>query len=246
MSAEYDGGRRAEGGSSTGLSPRTASMLAYLAGPFSGGLILLAESKNEDVRFHAWQSVVGLGGLGIAVAARLRAGVRGAVRLGDRGVGDGRRRQRALDRAADRVGALPLQGVRRRRGGSCRSPPTTPSASRRGGSKGPPGNCPALPALPGAQRRHVGGVVRPVPRVDRQHLIERDGPTRGARASGRSRTVSSRGGSRPSARERRRAAPTNVSIGTAVTSEAGAHSASSYGLIVGSSSVSASLKRRTR
>ena len=54
-------------GSSTGLSPRTASTLAYLAGPFSGALILLSESTNDDVRFHAWQSIVGLGGLGLAV-----------------------------------------------------------------------------------------------------------------------------------------------------------------------------------
>lgn len=53
--------------SSTGLNPRTASALAYLAGPFSGALILLAESTNADVRFHAWQSIVGLGGLGLAV-----------------------------------------------------------------------------------------------------------------------------------------------------------------------------------
>jgi uncharacterized membrane protein len=53
--------------SSTGLEPRTASALAYLAGPFSGGLILLAETENEDVRFHAWQSIVGLGGLTLAV-----------------------------------------------------------------------------------------------------------------------------------------------------------------------------------
>ena len=53
--------------SSTGLDPRTASTLAYLAGPFSGALILLAESRNTDVRFHAWQSVLGLGGLGVAV-----------------------------------------------------------------------------------------------------------------------------------------------------------------------------------
>lgn len=53
--------------SSTGLAPRTAAMLAYLAGPFSGTLILLAESTNADVRFHAWQSIVGLGGLGVAI-----------------------------------------------------------------------------------------------------------------------------------------------------------------------------------
>jgi uncharacterized membrane protein len=55
--------------SSTGLEPRTASALAYLAGPLSGALILFAESTNPDVRFHAWQSIVGLGGLGLAVVA---------------------------------------------------------------------------------------------------------------------------------------------------------------------------------
>ena len=53
--------------SSTGLTPRTAAALAYLAGPFSGALILLAESKNDDVRFHAWQSIVGLGGMAVAL-----------------------------------------------------------------------------------------------------------------------------------------------------------------------------------
>jgi uncharacterized membrane protein len=55
--------------SSTGMDPRTASALAYLAGPFSGALILFAESANPDVRFHAWQSIIGLGGLGLAVIA---------------------------------------------------------------------------------------------------------------------------------------------------------------------------------
>jgi uncharacterized membrane protein len=51
------------------LKPRTASALAYLAGPFSGALILLAETSNGDVRFHAWQSIVALGGLAVAVIA---------------------------------------------------------------------------------------------------------------------------------------------------------------------------------
>jgi uncharacterized membrane protein len=55
--------------SSTGLDPRTASALAYLAGPFSGALMLFAESTSEIVRFHAWQSIVALGGLGLAVIA---------------------------------------------------------------------------------------------------------------------------------------------------------------------------------
>ena len=78
MNDEEDGGRRLDvespsstlqPPSSTGLQPRTASTLAYLAGPFSGALILLAETSNDEVRFHAWQSIVGLGGLTLAVIA---------------------------------------------------------------------------------------------------------------------------------------------------------------------------------
>lgn len=57
--------------SSTGLDAHVAAALAYLAGPFSGILVLLAERSNTYVRFHAWQSVVGLGGLGVLVALLL-------------------------------------------------------------------------------------------------------------------------------------------------------------------------------
>jgi uncharacterized membrane protein len=57
--------------SSTGLDPNFAAALAYLAGPFSGILILMVERANEYVRFHAWQSVVGLGGLGLLSAGLL-------------------------------------------------------------------------------------------------------------------------------------------------------------------------------
>lgn len=53
-------------GSATGLDPQFAAAMAYLAGPFSGGIILLAERSNCFVRFHAWQAIVGLGGLGVA------------------------------------------------------------------------------------------------------------------------------------------------------------------------------------
>jgi uncharacterized membrane protein len=49
--------------STTGLSPSLAAGLSYLAGPFSGVVILLAEHTNTFVRFHAWQSIIGLGGL---------------------------------------------------------------------------------------------------------------------------------------------------------------------------------------
>jgi uncharacterized membrane protein len=57
--------------SSTGLEPNLAAALAYLAGPFSGVLILLVERANGYVRFHAWQSILGLGGLGLLSAATL-------------------------------------------------------------------------------------------------------------------------------------------------------------------------------
>lgn len=51
--------------SGTGLEPQFAAMLAYLAGPFSGATILIAERTNRFVRFHAWQAIIGLGGLGL-------------------------------------------------------------------------------------------------------------------------------------------------------------------------------------
>ena len=51
--------------SSTGLAPTTAAALAYLAGPFSGIVILMAERTNGFVKFHAWQAILGLGGLGV-------------------------------------------------------------------------------------------------------------------------------------------------------------------------------------
>ena len=57
--------------SSTGLDQNFAAALAYLAGPFSGILILLVERANDYVRFHAWQAIVGLGGLGLLSAGLL-------------------------------------------------------------------------------------------------------------------------------------------------------------------------------
>ena len=57
--------------STTGLDAHVAATLAYLAGPFSGVLVLLAERTNTYVRFHAWQSIIALGGLGVIVALLL-------------------------------------------------------------------------------------------------------------------------------------------------------------------------------
>jgi uncharacterized membrane protein len=54
------------GASSTGLAPTVAAAMAYLAGPFSGALILWTERTSGFVRFHAWQALLGLGALGTA------------------------------------------------------------------------------------------------------------------------------------------------------------------------------------
>lgn len=55
--------------SSTGLDPNVAAALAYLAGPISGLLLLIVERSSRYVRFHALQSIVGLGGLWLLAAA---------------------------------------------------------------------------------------------------------------------------------------------------------------------------------
>ena len=54
--------------SSTGLTPPVAATLAYLAGPFSGALLVGVERSSRFVKFHAWQALVGLGVLGMAAA----------------------------------------------------------------------------------------------------------------------------------------------------------------------------------
>ena len=62
------GGRRRHEAapSSTGLTPPVAGSLAYLAGPFSGALVLATERTSRFVKFHAWQALLGLGVLGTA------------------------------------------------------------------------------------------------------------------------------------------------------------------------------------
>jgi uncharacterized membrane protein len=64
--------------STTGLQAHVAGALAYVAGPVSGVLVLLAERTSPFVRFHAWQAIVGLGGLGLLVGLAMAVAV-GAV-----------------------------------------------------------------------------------------------------------------------------------------------------------------------
>jgi uncharacterized membrane protein len=56
------------GSTNTGLDPRVAAALSYLVGWFTGVLFLILERDNRYVRFHAMQSLVGLGGLFIVWA----------------------------------------------------------------------------------------------------------------------------------------------------------------------------------
>jgi uncharacterized membrane protein len=63
-----NGSPASDGSSTTGLDPNVASALAYLAGPVSGILVLMSERRNATVRFHAWQSIIALGSLGVLVA----------------------------------------------------------------------------------------------------------------------------------------------------------------------------------
>ena len=51
------------GTTSTGLDPRVAATLSYLVGWLTGLLFYLLERDNKYVRFHAMQSIVGLGAL---------------------------------------------------------------------------------------------------------------------------------------------------------------------------------------
>ena len=50
-------------GTSTGLDPKLASLLAYLFGWISGLVFILIEKEHAEVRFHAAQSLVFSGAL---------------------------------------------------------------------------------------------------------------------------------------------------------------------------------------
>jgi uncharacterized membrane protein len=47
----------------TGLAPTLLAALAYLAWWVTGFAVLAVERENRFVRFHAWQSIIGLGAL---------------------------------------------------------------------------------------------------------------------------------------------------------------------------------------
>ena len=61
------------GGSSTGLDPRVASVVAYSAWWVTGVVFLALERSDESVRFHAAQSVVVFGLASAVIAAAFGA-----------------------------------------------------------------------------------------------------------------------------------------------------------------------------
>ena len=49
--------------SSTGLDPKLGGLLCYLLGIITGIVFLVIEKDDDDIRFHAYQSVATFGGL---------------------------------------------------------------------------------------------------------------------------------------------------------------------------------------
>ena len=99
--------------STTGLEPNFAAALAYLAGPFSGVLILLVERANGFVSFHAWQAILGLGGLGLLSAGDVDLSRSHTTAVAVRFHGDVSALGVDRDRVGGGVGRVPDQGVRR-------------------------------------------------------------------------------------------------------------------------------------
>lgn len=75
-------GGGAQGGPSgakgSGLAPNIASLLCYICSPITGIIFLLIEKENDDVKFHAWQSVVfGVGYIVVIIALEVLAAIMG-------------------------------------------------------------------------------------------------------------------------------------------------------------------------
>lgn len=68
MPGPYEGYRGTGDGAPSqtgGLAPNIAAMLSYLLLGWIGGLIMYLTQKDREVRFHAAQSILIFGGLGI-------------------------------------------------------------------------------------------------------------------------------------------------------------------------------------
>ena len=51
------------------LAPNVAHFLCYVAGWITGVVFLVIETKDRDTRFHAWQSIIALGGMSLIAMA---------------------------------------------------------------------------------------------------------------------------------------------------------------------------------
>lgn len=56
------------GDTSTGVEPRLAAVLCYIAWWLSGLVFLIIEQRHRGVRFHAAQSIILFGGLSVLIA----------------------------------------------------------------------------------------------------------------------------------------------------------------------------------
>lgn len=64
----------------TGLAPNVASLLCYICSPLTGIIFLLIEKDNDDVKFHAWQSLVlGVSFFALLIALQILGVIMGAI-----------------------------------------------------------------------------------------------------------------------------------------------------------------------
>lgn len=69
-----------QGTTGTGLASNIASLLCYICPPLTGIIFLLIEKEDNDVKFHAWQSVVfGIAAYVVILALELFAGIMGRI-----------------------------------------------------------------------------------------------------------------------------------------------------------------------
>ncbi len=68
------------GSQGTGLAPNIASLLCYICAPITSIIFLLIEKENQDVKFHAWQSLIfGVAYIAIVIALEILAGIMGLI-----------------------------------------------------------------------------------------------------------------------------------------------------------------------
>lgn len=64
----------------TGLAPNIASLLCYICSPITGLIFLLIEKENQDVKFHAWQSLVfGVAYIAVVILLEILAAIMGLL-----------------------------------------------------------------------------------------------------------------------------------------------------------------------